>query len=81
MDAIVSTPSATDFLPQIFSTDSLEDEITELAASITVATARLLLLIAELDRREGTILPDDTLRLGEFTRRLELRQKGGKVAA
>jgi len=52
MDAIVSTPFATEFHPQIFSTGSLEDEITELAASITVATARLLLLIAELDRRE-----------------------------
>ncbi len=52
MDATVSSSNLAPFNPDLISTDLLEDEITELAACITVATARLLLLIAELDRRE-----------------------------
>ena len=52
MDAAVSSPTSAPFDPKLISTDFLEDEITELAACITVATARLLLLVAELDRRE-----------------------------
>ncbi len=39
--------------PEHLSKESLQDAITELAACITVATARLLDLIAELDRREA----------------------------
>jgi hypothetical protein len=50
MDATVSSSNLAAFNPELISTDLLEDEITELAACITVATARLLLLIAELDR-------------------------------
>lgn len=40
-----------DIDPQTLPLDALEDEITTLSASITVATWRLLVLIAELDRR------------------------------
>jgi hypothetical protein len=40
-----------DIDPQTLPIEALEDEITTLSASITVATWRLLVLIAELDRR------------------------------
>jgi hypothetical protein len=53
MESIVSAPPGTDFPPRLLSNESLQDSITELAACITVATAQLLVLIAELDRREA----------------------------
>jgi hypothetical protein len=42
-----------DVAPETLSAQALEDEIHELSASITVATWRLLILIAELDRRRA----------------------------
>jgi hypothetical protein len=49
MDPVISsTPH-----PENLANESLQDSITELAACITVATARLFTLIAELDRREA----------------------------
>jgi Domain of unknown function (DUF222) len=48
-----SCPPDTDFHPERLSKEALQDSISELAACITVATARLLALIAELDRREA----------------------------
>ena len=41
------------FDPESLSVAALEDEIHTLSASITVATWRLLMLIAELDRRRA----------------------------
>lgn len=52
MDAAITEFVSPAFQPELLLTEALEDEITELAASITVATARMLLLLAELDRRE-----------------------------
>lgn len=52
MEAAISPLQSGYFDPDRYATETLENEITELAASITVATARMLLLIAELDRRE-----------------------------
>ena len=45
------TGSHAGFDPECLSTNALEDEIHALSACITVATWRLLMLIAELDRR------------------------------
>ena len=53
MDQVISYATKYTLNPQHLSNDSLQDSITELAACITVATARLLALIAELDRREA----------------------------
>ncbi len=53
MDDVISSPAPPAFQPERLSRESLQDAITELAACITVATARLLALIAELDRREA----------------------------
>jgi len=44
-------PPRLDIDPNTLPLEALEDEITTLSASITVATWRLLVLIAELDRR------------------------------
>ena len=51
MDSAVAPVSDPTF--STLSNASLQDAITELAACITVATARLLAMIAELDRRQG----------------------------
>lgn len=53
MDPVVSRPAPTFPDPQRLSNESLQDRITELAACITIATAQLLALVAELDRREA----------------------------
>jgi len=53
MDPVVSRPASTFPDPQRLSNESLQDRITELAACITIATAQLLALVAELDRREA----------------------------
>ena len=53
MDQVVSSPFPDICHPERRSNECLQDSITELAACITVATARLLALIAELDRREA----------------------------
>jgi len=53
MDHVISSPYSYSFNPEQLSNESLQDSITELAACITVATAQLLTLIAELDRREA----------------------------
>ena len=53
MDRVISYPAKFALNPQDLSNETLQDSITELAACITVATAQLLALIAELDRREA----------------------------
>jgi hypothetical protein len=53
MDPVVSRAAPTFPDPQRLSNESLQDRITELAACITIATAQLLALVAELDRREA----------------------------
>lgn len=53
MDPVVSHAAQMFPDPQGLSNESLQDRITELAACITIATAQLLALVAELDRREA----------------------------